>query len=174
MEITDEQYNKIISNFTCPQNKDVESFLHNTALRFEKTHNARTYLILNEDCPTEILAYFSLSFKEVILENSGISKNKVKQLDGISKKSERIRSFLIGQLAKNSNIENNTMNLKLIWELILPILSDAQDLIGGRVIILECEDCSKLISLYESLGFEILQKQEYVQMYMVFDPAIVV
>lgn len=62
------------------------------------------------------------------------------------------------------------MNLKSIWELILPILSEAQDLIGGRVIILECEDNPKIISLYKNLGFEILQKQEYIQMYMVFDP----
>lgn len=52
----------------------------------------------------------------------------------------------------------------------LPILSDAQDLIGGRVIILECEDNEKLMQLYESIGFQVLQKSNLVQMYMVFDP----
>ena len=106
------------------------------------------------------------------MEDGAISKQKVRQLDGISKNSERIRSFLIGQLAKNSNIENNALTLKQIWNLILPILADAQDLIGGRVIILECDDIPQLIQLYESIGFQILQKQEYVQMYMVFDPII--
>ncbi len=160
----------MVSGFSCPRNEDVERFLHNTAIRFEKTHNARTYFVLNEDSPTQILAYFSLSFKEVILENAAVSKRKVKQLDGISKNSERIRSFLVGQLAKNNAVVPNTLDLKQIWELILPILLDAQDLIGGRVILLECEDNPKLIGLYESIGFEVLQIQDYVQMYMVFDP----
>lgn len=161
----------MVQNFSSPKNLDVERFLHKTAIRFEKTHNSRTYLILDEEDPAKIVAYFSLSFKEVLLQDDSISKNKIKKLDGISKKSERIRSFLIGQLAKNYSVQKNPINLLLIWQSILPILANAQDLIGGRVVLLECEDNPKLISLYEKIGFEVLQKQDLVQMYLVFDPS---
>ncbi|WP_196566874.1 hypothetical protein [Proteus alimentorum] len=68
------------------------------AIRFEQTSNARTYLILNDS--GEILAYFSLSFKELTLDNVKISKTKRQQLDGISRKAEKIKVFLIGQIGK--------------------------------------------------------------------------
>ncbi len=115
-----------------------------------------------------IYGYFSLSFKEIIL-SSEISKTKIKTLDGFSKKAERIRTYLIGQLAKNSNIHNNPLNLEKILESIFPILEKAQALVGGRVILLECEDIPALIEAYQKAKFEYLQKQKLVQMYMVFD-----
>lgn len=54
---------RLINEFDCPKNLDVERFLKNKAIDFERTHNARTYLIASEN--GELLAYFSLSFKDV-------------------------------------------------------------------------------------------------------------
>ncbi len=52
---------------------------------------------------------------------------------------------------------------------IYPILLQAQDAVGGRVILIECEDEEKLLNLYQANNFNILQKQDLVQMYMIFD-----
>lgn len=75
----EEQRQELLSSFTCPKNPDVETFLKYKAIRFEESDNSRTYLILDSD-NGNILAYFSLSFKEVSLEYSDISKSQVKRL----------------------------------------------------------------------------------------------
>ncbi len=115
-----------------------------------------------------VYAYFSLSFKEIVL-NDDISKSQAKRLDGFSKKAEKFRAFLIGQIGKNTAIENNPITLNNILDHIYPILLQAQDAVGGRVILIECEDEEKLLNLYQANNFNILQKQDLVQMYMIFD-----
>ncbi|NLN66605.1 MAG: acetyltransferase [Alcaligenaceae bacterium] len=124
-------------------------------MRFEQTDNARTYLILNDDSG-EILAYFSLSFKELRLTNTSISKSKIQRMDGISKNAGRIRAFLIGQIGKNTAVASNPISLENILSEIYAVISAAKELIGGRIIILECEDSEDLIKLYERHGFTLI------------------
>ena len=109
-----------------------------------------------------------MSFKEIVL-NDDVSKSQAKRLDGFSKKAEKFRAFLIGQIGKNSAIENNPVTLKKILEHIFPILLQAQDAVGGRVILIECDDEEKLLALYQVNNFNILQKQDLVQLFMIFD-----
>ncbi|OOR89787.1 hypothetical protein B0181_06000 [Moraxella caviae] len=147
-----EQTHNFLKGFACPKNTDVEKFLHQKALRFEESNNAKTHLILSD--LGEILAYFSLSFKEVDLNIEKMSKSEVKQLDGISKHARHIRVFLIGQIGKNSLIDNNPVNLSDILRHIDKVLLRAQKLIGGRAMILECQPIEKLLHLYERYGFK--------------------
>ena len=97
-----------MQGFQCNLNTDVESFLTQPtkAIRFEQTDNARTYLVLDESTG-DILGYFSVTFKELSLESTALSKTQVKKMDGISKNAERIRAFLIGQIGKNTAIPDN-------------------------------------------------------------------
>ena len=67
---------RLINEFSCPKNPDVERFLKNKAIDFERTHNARTYLLVSEN--GELLAYFSLSFKDVNIDNEKLSKSVIK------------------------------------------------------------------------------------------------
>ncbi len=161
------EFERLLASFSCPQNTDVENFLKNKALRFDSTHNSRTYLILNEESVDwGICAYFSVSFKEIEVRN--LSKSTIKKLDGISKSAIKIRAFLLGQLAKNAK-PNNPIQLTHILDIIYAILKEVQHKIGGRVLLLECEDNTKLIQLYEKYGFSVLQTDEYVQMYQLLD-----
>jgi hypothetical protein len=155
------ELNEILSSFSCPQNLDVEDFLvnPNKAIRFETTENSRTYIILDDET-ANILGYFSLTFKEITLENKKISKTEIKNLDGISKNANRIKAFLIGQIGKNKAINNNDLNLQLILDDIYTVISKVQSLIGGRVIFLECENISRLIKLYETHGFKLLETED--------------
>lgn len=164
---SDEQRQKLLSNFSCPKNPDVETFLKYKAIRFEESDNSRTYLIL-DDHNGNILAYLSLSFKEVSLEHSAISKNQVRRLDGINKTSEQVRVYLIGQIGKDFAIRPNEITLKLILDEIYAIINEVKALIGGRAVILECDKNEKLLNLYKKNGFNVLintQDEPLVTMY---------
>ena len=152
-ELGKEKTTKLLSTFKCPLNLDVENFLHHIAIRFEESAKARTYLIL-DDSTGFIAAYFSLSFKELSLENLQASKSEIKKLDGIDKHAENIKVYLIGQIAKNLNAPNNPIKLQDILDAAFAVIHGAQALIGGRAIIIECENKEKLISLYESHQFK--------------------
>lgn len=115
-----------------------------------------------------VKAYFTLSFKEIILDATCVSKSKVKKLDGISKNADNIRAFLLGQIGKADTC-GPEIKLDTLMNYVYQLLAEAQGLVGGRVILLECEDNDKLISLYENCGFERLQSNDFVQMYKIFD-----
>lgn len=110
-----------------------------------------------DEATGDLLAYFSVSFKELILEGTGLSKTKIRSLDGISKNAERIRSFLIGQLGKNMAINGNPIGLADILNEAYAVFAAAKQLIGGRVIILECENIPELIAYYERHGFALIE-----------------
>lgn len=114
-------------------------------------------MILDDD--GQILAYFSLSLKEIHLNQDNekpISKNLRKRLYGICKNSDRVNAYLIGQVDKNDSIKDNPINLELILEEAYTIIDKANQFVGGRVIILECEKVDKLVSLYQNAEFNIL------------------
>ncbi|WP_244149672.1 acetyltransferase [Xenorhabdus eapokensis] len=101
-----------------------------------------------------LLAYFSLTFKEISTSNLAISKTKIKKLNGISKSANSLKVYLIGQIAKNFLLRENPIKLKDILFHINITIEKAQELIGGRVTILECQNNSKIITLYEKNGLE--------------------
>ncbi len=117
-----------------------------------------------EDSTGHLLAYFTLTFKEIAL-TATVSGSQRKALDGFSKNAQQIRAFLIGQLGKNHSISPNTLSLeKILNDGIYPILVDAQRLLGGRVVMLECENTPSLIKLYERADYKLLQTSELAQM----------
>lgn len=133
----------------------MESFLRSKSVRFEQSDVARTYLILDA-ASGDLLAYFSLSFKEISLEHSKISRTQVKRLDGISKNADCVRAYLIGQIGKNFTLSQNNISLKLILDEVYGVIQEARALIGSRAVILECEKNDKLIALYQANHFDIL------------------
>ena len=128
---------------------------------FEKQSLCATHLIFDDDYPDhQMLGYFSLSFKEVQL-HTDVSIGKAKKLKS-NKKGEqrRVRSFLIGQLGKNFSVQNNPLDLDKILLEVFNRVEIARKEIGGKSVVLECEDTQKLIDLYERHGFKFLQKDE--------------
>lgn len=101
-----------------------------------------------------------MSFKEVSLVCSTISKTKIKKLDGISKTSESIRTYLIGQIGKNYAVESNPIRLQDILDEVYAIIDQAKDLVGGRTVILECERSEELIGYYRRHDFDVLLDDE--------------
>ena len=144
------------SGFKCYRNSDIEHFLVRNALRFEQSRIARTYLILSAE-NADILAYFTLSFKSISVRTS---KSQLKKLTGGLTNSNQINAFLIGQIGKNSLIENNPIHLSDILSEIFPMIEQGQSTFGGRSVILECENNPLLISLYEKHGFKLIETDD--------------
>lgn len=140
------------SDFRCDKNADVERFLLKNAVRFEQAKMTRTHLLFDEDTG-ELVAYFSLSFKSITVN---VTKSRLKKLTGGLTNTNNINVFLIAQIGKNTLIENNPIRLEDILDFSLSSIKVAQNEIGGKVAVLECENNEKLISYYEKHGFSLI------------------
>ncbi len=143
----------IISDFLCYPNKDVEKFLHTNAIEFTKKKQSVTYCVLN-DC-REIVGYYALTIKPVTFKSSILSNNARKVIERISKYDSQLHeysasAYLIAQLGKNFNLplEKRISGKKLLEQAIASI-RQAQNLVGGTIVFLECENHPKLMSFYE-------------------------
>ena len=159
--------NEMLKNFRSIKNSgtknDIEIFLHEKAIKFEKSTISSTYLIFGEN--KEILGYFTIANRSLVIskENFGIlSKTQQKKLGNsaaILKNGDLMTSsFLLGQLGKNysDDIENLITGRELLtfaYDLFLKI----KELINVKYIWLECQNEPKLISFYQNFGFKMLE-----------------
>lgn len=146
----------MLSSFSCPKNPDVESYLHSKAVDNQLRDRSRTYLIVRDD-DAALLGYFSLSLKELELCNATISKSQVRRIHGFDRNAQSVPAYLIGQLGKNYSISDNHLNIEIILQEIYGVIEQARHLIGGRTIILECENKSSLVSMYQDQGFKAIE-----------------
>lgn len=161
----DKELIPLLSSFSCKQDEDIEHFLHNRAIEFEKLSKSRTYLIFDEDelltkdiTEQTIYGYISLALKILTVPDS-VSNRIRKELDGFSAKlhGEVIRDFpcyLIGQLSRNSNVPAESINGDKILDLAEDIIATAVNAVGGRYMMIECRDNEKLINFYSNNNFE--------------------
>lgn len=84
----------LLLSFCCINDIDIQDFLHNKAIEFEKISKTRTYLIVDQEQLKEqnitldkitIYGYISLAVKSLALPEN-ISNRQRKQLDGLSTK----------------------------------------------------------------------------------------
>ena len=98
--------------FFCIREPDIEHFLKNKAVLFEKLGNSRTFLIFNDDEDEfKILAYYTLGLQVLKVPEELLSGSKTKYLDGFSSKRKgkiitEFPTILIGQLGKNDLYED--------------------------------------------------------------------
>ena len=159
-----EKAQKLISFFVCKKDLDIENFLKEKAILFEKIGKSRTYFLYDEEEDEfKILAYFTLAIQVLKVPEELLSGRKTKIFDGFSSKIRGIKitefpAILIGQFGKNE-LYQNCISGSEVMEYCLLILLEGQLRLGGRIIMLECKDIPYLISLYESFGFQKLEKE---------------
>ncbi|MCL1809028.1 MAG: hypothetical protein FWG42_04560 [Clostridiales bacterium] len=152
-----------ISQFRC-KDMDVETFLKNKAIDFERRNKSRTYLII-DDINNSLLGYFTLSLKALRF-NSSVSKKTIKSIDGFSKEVKAVGITLIGQFGKDTVLAREIDGGKL-FDMCLETVFKVQKIVGGRFVMLECLDIKEIVSFYKKQGFETLQFNEsdkYLQM----------
>jgi predicted GNAT family N-acyltransferase len=141
---------KILTTFKCYKNKDIENFLHNKAVTFEKKLRARTYLlILKTHNIKRVAGYFSIAIS--VLYAKEIEKEILLEIGELNSPKD-IPCLLIGQIAKSDEFEKIKLG-KYLMELALEKLEQVNEIIGSRFILLDAINKDKLIKFYENFGF---------------------
>ena len=151
--------NKFLNNFKSLENNDIEKFLHNRAIEFEKKSVSTTHLVFNNK---KLVGYLSLSNKSLILSKerfeklSNSRKKKLMQSGQILENGHlAVNSYLIGQLGKNYNLtKEEQIKGKDLLSFGFNLLLEVKKIMTARYVWLECENFEKLINFYRTFGFE--------------------
>lgn len=151
----------IISSFSCPINPDVEHFLKHTAIEFTKQSISSTYLIMASYKDIYVLVgYFTLANKIFCIDKECLPNRKWRsRLSKFGQFDQTIQRYtisapLIGQLGKNyTNSYNKLITGDELLKLALDKVQEMQNIVGGKIVYLECEDKTSLTEFYSRNGF---------------------
>lgn len=151
---------EILKDYKCELNNDVEYFLREKAIEFSKQDIARTYIVMSQYKENDVIVgYFAITNKVTNIKKVNLSEMKRKRLlkFAVYDKESKCYSIalpLIGQIGKNyNNNYNKLISGDILLKLACDKIREAQELLGGRFVFLECEDKVKLEEFYESNGF---------------------
>lgn len=164
-----------LSQFLCKEDSDITDFLVNKALEYEKRDRARTYIYfdqayLEEMGELKVISYFSTALKTIkIPESLNLSKNLKKKLGNLSDKDNNIVVYLIGQLGRDSGYNASAISGKQMLEDCYALIESAREVMGGRIILLECKPHPRLCKFYESEGYiDITEDENGLRQYIKF------
>lgn len=151
----------ILNEFECELNKDVEYFIKEKAIEFLKSGISKTFLVTASYKGKQVLVgYFSLTNKVTKVKKTSLSSNWRKRIARFENKYESddknyiISLPLIGQLGKNyKDNYNRLISGDVLLKLACDKVKEAQKILGGKLVYLECEDKPQLEEFYTSNGF---------------------
>ena len=150
----------LFSGFACPLNKEVDDFLKNKAVQSNKLKASVSYLVVDSETAV-LLGYFTLVLKPFTIHESKLSKTNIRLISRFAERNEETGPFtaalyLIAQIGKNYALpEDRRISGGDLMSLALDKLRAAQDLVGGKMVMVEREaDREKLLSFYQSNGFK--------------------
>ena len=119
----------ILSSFSVSRNPDVECFIHDSAIAYEKSNNARSFIFINES--GRPLGFVSLALSYLKLPENASNSLK-KRLRGYGRLSSYIiPCYLIGQLARLDNVDKEDLPGNVIFSTIDYAVKEAQRFFGG-------------------------------------------
>lgn len=162
-ELGEDGVKSILSDFSCPLNRDVEYFLSRKAIEFAKNSWAQTHLVFASHKEKWVLVgYFALANKYIRISAKQLGKASSSLRRRISRfathdstlKSYILAAPLIAQLGKNySNGYNELITGSELLGEACDKIRRLQFDVGGKFAYLECEDKQKLIDFYSKNGF---------------------
>jgi len=150
---------ELLSDFSCPDNPDVEYFLLHNAIEFTKKDQSVTYLVFNAE-DASIAGYFSLAVKPISVNAANISRTMAKKLSRVSILDENTSSYttaayLIAQLGKNYSLpQEKRIDGSVLLGFALEAISEMKYSVGGVMEFLECEDNPFLMDFYTRNKFK--------------------
>ncbi len=142
------QVKKLLKTFSCAKNADVQDFLHNKAITFERNLRACTYLYVS-NADKSVIGYFSIGITYTLANK--LDKAVVKFLDGYTDESIAIPCYLVGQLGKSDSCEHKIGNYLL--DDALSIIDKAQDSLKGRFVLIDSVNDDRVINFYKESSF---------------------
>lgn len=83
---SEEKVSEVISVFKCGRAPDIENFIKNKAITYEKKAKSRTYLAFDEEAMYEgefkLLAYFTIAMQTLKIPE-GTSPSQIRKLEGL-------------------------------------------------------------------------------------------
>lgn len=150
---------ELLSDFSCPDNPDVEHFLIYNAIEFTKKDQSVTYLVFSAE-DASIVGYFSLAVKPISVNAANISKTMAKKLARVSILDENTGSYttaayLIAQLGKNYALpREKRIDGSVLLGFALETIQGLKYSVGGVMEFLECEDNRFLMDFYSQNKFK--------------------
>ena len=149
---------RMLSDFFCPKNPDVERFLKSNAIEFTKKNQSVTYLVFSND-EGELIGYFSIALKPLTVRGEMVSNTvkrkllRISELDA-SSQTYTMSAYLIAQLGKNfANDRNDKISGAELLELAWTVIEEMQYMGGGMVVFLEANNDDKLLKYYNDNRF---------------------
>ena len=159
-QLGEDHVKTILSDFSCPKNKDVEYFLKNRAIEFTKQKITQTQLVfLQYKNDLRLVDYYSLTHKSISVKDSGLSKTLRRRIAKFGTRDTVNKGYvipapLIAQLGKNfTDGLNKEITGDELLKMALDKIAQAQFILGGKIVYIECEDIPKLVDYYSSNGF---------------------
>lgn len=149
----------VLSHFICPRNKDVESFIQTKAIEFARQKIAMTYLVFSNHSHPELLGYFTLANKFVSITANSLSRTLQKRISKFSQYDENLNRFLISmpliaQLGRNFNPDlSASITGQELLQAACDKVQEAQLIIGGKTVYIECDGNPKLYDFYSASQF---------------------
>ena len=151
--------NRLLTDYACPPNPDVERFLHNQAIDFTKRSQSVSYLLF-ANIDEQLLAYFTLTIKSISVNAANFSNTMRRKIERVSEVNEQtgeyiLAAYLIAQLGKNfTDGANERITGDQLLQAALDEIYGLRYKAGGTVIFLETEEIPALIAFYEHNGFK--------------------
>lgn len=171
-----------LSVFAVPMNVEVEEFIRTKALQATKLKSSMSYLVVDEDL-SDVVGYFTVMVKPFTIKAAGLSSRNRRLIARVSEENMETGDYtasvyLIAQIGKNYALERRShISGSDLLELALDKLRTTQDLIGGKLVLVEREaDRDNLLRFYSSNGFKPWNKRydaknnvQYDQMILVLE-----
>ena len=154
----EENTKRVLSEFICSENEEVETFIKEKAILHENRGLAKTVLVIDTKAKG-IVGYYTISTKSFVI-HSNISSRMKKKYFGTSQTSvDIIPSILIGQLGKNEAVESSFTGSDLM-DLIFRYIKNMSVLTPSLVCYVEHDGREKLRNYYEKHGFTYFKREE--------------
>ncbi len=92
-----------------------------------------------------------------------------KKLGNQSDKEQNLVVYLVGQLGRDTEYSNEVLSGKKMLQDCYGLIGEARDIVGGRLILLECKPIEKLCKFYEDEGYiDITEESNGLKQYIRF------
>ena len=149
------QVKKSLKTFVCTKNTDVQDFLHNKAITFERNLRSCTYLYTS-NADKSVAGYFSIGITYTLTNK--LDKAVVKFLDGYTDETIAIPCYLVGQLGKNDECKDKIG--KFLLDDALSIIDKAQESLKGRFVLIDSVNDDRVINFYKENSFIALESDK--------------
>lgn len=158
-EYVKEKLESAFKKFSCQRERDLEDFLMQKSIAYEKTNYGKTYLFIDENKLVNnnefiVLAYFTIAQNS--LDISTMSKKKKRKILGEYPGRDSLSSistYLIGQLGRCDNCSSLDLSGQQILDECYHAISLAARIVGGNMLILECRE-HMFEKFYQPQGFK--------------------